>query len=283
MRTIKRLLLTAKELAVFLLGLILSLVLTVVVSQAGFRGIDLPLVLFSGLLFTSFVVSRVRRKDAPRKFAYDVAGWALDQSERKLHPRRRKFKRILIGVLVSLPSAVALLVLFFLPVATHLRHPGSQYFPHYRIPIPWSVAVLFPSELDGGDRFRVLTGLVRSNPWPRFGMTTLRDEESLSAIVTFGTRRWSEGTSDLPESVRLGGTTDLLRREFRSNSLAVTCWQWWYSSPALRRESRNELVWSVACQAPADAYQQQFEASFYGREESIPEFYRIVEGVSYVK
>ena len=114
-------------------------------------------------------------------------------------------------------------------------------------------------------------------------MTTFWDKESLSAIGIFGIRRWSEGTSDVPESVRLGDATDLLRREFRSKSLAVTCWQWRYSSSALRRQSRNELVWSVACRAPADVDQQQFDASFYGREESIPEFYRIVEGVSFVK
>jgi hypothetical protein len=285
MRRIKRLLLLAKELSIFLLGLILSLLLAVGVSQSGFRGIDLPsLVLFSGLLFTSFLLSRVRRKHAPQKLAYDVAGWALDQAERKLHPRRRKRKRILIGVLVSLPSALAMLVLFFFPVASHLRHPGSQYFRHYRVPIPWSVAVLFPSELDGGDKFRFLTGFVRSNPWPRFGMTTFREEESLSAIVTLGIRLSSAATGHTSESFSPPReATDILRREIRSNSLALICWQWRYAQSAARRRLGDSSLWNITCLAPADVYQQQFEANFYGRQESMPDFYRIVEGVSFVK
>jgi hypothetical protein len=294
MRTIKRLLLSAKELSIFLLGIILSLVLAVRVEEWWvYRYLDrhVPLtvvlvptfVLFSGVLLTSLVLSWVRRKHAPRKFAYDVAGWALDHAERKLHPRRRKFKRLFTGMLVSLPSALAMLVLFFFPVASHLQHPGSRYFQHYRIPVPWSVTVFPAWGPDGGDNVSAFAGIISSNTWSRFGITTFWDSESLSAIVTFGTRRRSDDTSDVPMSVRLGETVDLSRREFRSNSLTLTCWQWRYSSYALGRQSRNELVWSVACRAPADVDQRQIEASFYGREESIPDFYRIVEGVAFVK
>jgi len=345
-RTIKRLLLSAKELAVFILGLVLSFVFAGTASQWDYRGADLPLavlfsglllasflvssvrrkhaprkrlflvlgvifsfalviisltlavtvseserpaidvpsvILFSGLVFTSFLVRWVRRRHAPQKFAYDVAGWTLDQAEREHNPQRRKCKRILVASLVTLPSLLAAFVLFFFPAASHLRHPGSRYFPHYRVPIPWTITVLFPAQLDGGDTFRFLTGIVSSNPWSRFGMATFWDRESLSAIVTFGTRHLSDDTSDVPESVRLGDTADLVRREFRSNSLALTCWQWRYSSSALRRQLRNELVWNVSCRAPADVYQQRFEASFYGRRESMPGFYKIIEGVAFVE
>ena len=284
MRTIKRLLLFAKELGIVVLGSLLSVGLAILVSGWNCRAFNLvAAVFFSGLLLTAFLLFWVRRKHARQKFAYDVVGWALDQAERKEHPQRRKYKRVLVASLVSLPSLLAMFVLFFFPAPSHLWHPGSRYFQHYRIPIPWTTLVLFPAELDGGDAFRFLAGIVSSNPWSRFGMTTFWKRESLSAIVTFGTRRRSDGASDVPESIKLGNTADLVRREFRSNSLALTCWQWRYSSSALRRQSRNELVWNVSCRAPADVYQQQFEASFYGREESIPDFYKIVEGITFIE
>jgi len=277
MRTIKRLLLSAEELGIVILGPVLTVVLAVLVSDWNPRAVDLvAVVLLSGLLLTPLSFLWVRRKHAPQKFAYDVAGWALDQVERKLHPRRRKWKRILAVSLVSLPSALAAFVLFFFPVASHLQHPSSHYFQHYRIPIPSSVAVFFPSGLDGGDKFRFLTGIVSSNPWGRFGMTTFWDRESLSAITTYGIRYRGGDAGNTADLYIPRDATDVLRRDFRANAITLTCWQWraaWYTA----------RFWTVTCRAPVDAYQQQFEASFYGREESIPSFYEIVDGVAFVR
>ena len=121
-------------------------------------------------------------------------------------------------------------------MATHLWNPASHHFRHYRIPIPWTTAVLFPSSLDGGDTFSFLAGITSTSQWSRFGMTTFWDRESLSAIMTFGIRR------SLAAAGRTSGTfspehaTDVLRRTFPTNSLGLTCWQWRYAPTAGRSD-----------------------------------------------
>ena len=55
--------------------------------------------------------------------------------------------------LVWIPSALALFVLLFLPVASHAIAPLSGYFAQHRIPVPWNVLVgkvlLLQPEMEG--------------------------------------------------------------------------------------------------------------------------------------
>jgi len=44
-----------------------------------------------------------------------------------------------------------------------------------------------------------------------------------------------------------------------------------------------QYIWEVDCETPLDAKRLKFHAFFYGREEDMPVFLKIVEGVTPVK
>ncbi len=79
-----------------------------------------------------------RRRTRPWKIEYDAVAFELNRAERRLHPRRARYKRIIGRTLLWAPSAVAAFVLLFFPVVSHLVHPSSRYLLRYRIPIPWT-------------------------------------------------------------------------------------------------------------------------------------------------
>ncbi len=141
MRPIKRVVIFASEVGVLLVGLTASELLAATLAYLSVsEGLALT-VGFVGFLLTIGGWLILRREMRPWKLEYDAAGWAPDRAERKEHPRRAKFKRMLRRTLLYGPSAIAAMVLFCLPVATHLLHPSSRYLRNYRVPIPWSYVV----------------------------------------------------------------------------------------------------------------------------------------------
>jgi hypothetical protein len=140
MRQLKRFLVFIAEIGVLMLGLFGSgAVATVVAISLGpDAGVPFLCIYCLGLLLTMGAFLRIRRKNKPRKIAYDAEVYCLQKSERKLHPVRARYKQAFFRSVVWLPSLIAAIVIFFFPLVSHLGCPRSRFLRHYRIPIPWT-------------------------------------------------------------------------------------------------------------------------------------------------
>ena len=143
MRPLRRFLIFGEELGIILLGSIFSLVVAVTLAMSLVISGDIALLVFlAGCLLTIAGFAALRRKHRAWKIEYDAAGWMIINAERKLHPIRAKYKRIVKRILLWVPSATAALVLLFYPLATHMVHPSSRYVKHYQIPMRWKFTLL---------------------------------------------------------------------------------------------------------------------------------------------
>lgn len=289
MRPTKRLLLFAGELGSLVLGLALASAVAsyIVVANDCYNSAECPVasaVLDAGVVLTIVGFVLLRRRTRPWKLEYDAVGWALTQTERKLHPTRTKYKRITKRILVWVPSAIAAGVLFFLPVATHLVHPRRHFLKYYRVPIPWNVAVFSPP-----GAYSYVLAFASSSRKGRFGVTPFWDSKQLSSEMHFGSVNPDAGTFEFNArytALRRTGAAQELRKEFRLGDVAFTCWQYVHPYRYATRvgpSSTEPLWWNVDCGTPVDVRQQNLYAWFLGREEDIPSFYRIIEGVKPVK
>jgi hypothetical protein len=282
MRPIKRVLILVSEVGVLLVGLAASALLVVTLAYLSDSGGLALSAAFIGFLLTIGGWLIFRREMRPWKLEYDAAGWALDRAERKEHPGRAKCKRVLRRILLYVPSAIAAMVLFCFPFMSHLLHPSSRYLRNYRIPIPWTY-IVWPLPPYGD-----VTVIARSDVsrWP-FSMMPLWDSSLRFSIMTFG----SAGPdvfgfeAKLAEDERTGATRGV-EREFRLDTVALSCWQF---VPARGRGvsfAFAYLSWpyyEVDCWTAADVRPEGFWASFQGRESDLPLFYEVVAGVTPVK
>ena len=268
-RPIKRLLVFAGELGVFALGVVFSVAVADYLFYLD-RSLA-PVGFFSGLAVSILALLAVRRKTQPWKLKYDAVGWALDQAERKLHPTRAKYKRRVRRVLVWVPTIIAAAVLFFLPVATHVVYPRSRYLRHYQVPIPWNVAVFsWPTPLAGSSYVEAFA----SSGKCRFGLAPFWDSRQMSSEIIFGNIDPAADTFESNYRYFGSGSAGATRRDFRLGGVGFTCWQY----PAYRNWT-GALWLSIHCLTPVDVRQYNLYASFDGREEDVPLFYRILEGV----
>jgi hypothetical protein len=294
MRPIKRFLLFACEVGVLVLGFVSSLALSIALAihfdssetpYAGQRNSFGEAVLYSGWLLTIVGFVALRRKTRPWKIEYDAVGWALSKSERKLHPTFSRYKRVVSRILVWMPSVIATTVLLFLPIASHLIRPGSQYLTHYRVSIPWTLMVS-PVPGVSSDSFVAAFTLIGSNG--KLGLTPFWQGEVFSSEMGFGSNLHvvdaSESSNRITER-RHVGVTQLSRRGFRLGDLALTCWQylppedWRYG----RRSTGSAALWQIDCETPVGLHGQHLYAWFHGREADVPGFYKIIEGIEPVK
>jgi hypothetical protein len=289
LRPTKRLLLFASELGFLVLGLAIALAIASQIAFANecYNSVECPVasaVLVAGVVLTIVGFVLLRRKTRSWKIEYDAIGWALTREERKLHPTHARYKRIAVRIMVWVPSMIAALVLFFLPVATHLLHPNSQYLTHYRVPIPWSTSVFAPY----GPQYSYVLAISSSVGKGRFGVTPFLDSRQLTSEMHFGSMSPDAGTFELnlkyARSRREGGDRQL-RRDFRLGDIDFTCWQYVHPHryPRVGPSATEPLWWNIECGTPVDARQRNLYAWFFGREEDIPTFYRIIEGVSPLK
>jgi hypothetical protein len=280
-RPIKRLLVFAAEAGVFTVAFVLSFTLADLLdSGAAF---------LLGLLLSIATFVVIRRRTRPWKIEYDAIGFALSRAERRTHPTRAKYKRGIGRILIWVPTFVAALVLFFFPVASHLRHPSSRYLPNYLVPVPWNFTVF--SFLELSSKYGSVTALGRNSGAGRLGLTPAGSREPLS-VMSFGSfpsdfLSMSVASDRMREAASHGG----IRSEFRLGDVALSCWQ--YEPPPRRgwvaglglfafRDFTGHF-WQIECEAPADVHGQRFSASFTGREEDVPAFYKVLEGVTAVE
>jgi hypothetical protein len=300
MRTIKRLLFFVGKIAVLLVGFIFSLLLAEALGFAlgsethGISTVGFFAGFICGLSLTAIALLQLRRKTCRERSEHDLVGWKRSQAQRKLHPTRTKYKRVAARILIWAPSAIAALVLFFFPVASHLLHPSSRYLAHYYVRIPWTYAVipsegwrtnlahiLIPSRRAEYNWFLVV---VNSSGRGRFGMTPFLVWPFWNTLQPI-----SEITFESdPNAAVLGSETVKARsesatqvREFRLGGVELTCWQyrWTYRSEFW---PSSGFVWKVDCATPPEAGPQNFQARFYGSDEDLAAFYRIIEGVTQV-
>lgn len=274
----------ASEVGVLLVGLALSGLLGATLAYlCPSAGLALP-ASFTGLLLTIGGWLVFRRKLRPWKLEYDAVGWELGRAERKEHPGRAKCKRMLRRTLLYVPSAIAAMVLFCFPIMSHFAHPSSQYLRNYRVPIPWNYVVFAWPE------YSFVEVMARSDGsrWP-FSMTPLWDSNLRFSIMVFGSARADADFefNDKMANVRRIGATRVVKREFRLDTVALTCWQF---IPAQQRRGVSfgwaYLPWpyyEVNCRTAADVRQYNFWSSFDGRESDLPLFYSVISGVTPLK
>ena len=263
MRPIKRFLVFATEALVLLVGVVLSF------AVAGY--FDSGWTFCVGLLLTIVEFFRFRRRTLSWKIRYDAVGFELSRAERRLHPRRARYRRIIGRTLLWLPIATAAFVLLFFPVATHVVHPGSRYFEHYRIPIPWTFTVY-----ESPSGYAWVNVLSSNSSTGRFGMTPFWDREPLFSLMTFANYNFR---SEFRQT-RRRWAAQLLRKDYRLGDVPLTCWQ--YEAPDDKFPRRQFLgagpYWEVVCETPA-VNRLSFQATYLGQGDDIPAFYKIIEGV----
>jgi hypothetical protein len=274
---IKRILLFTSEVALFAFGLFLSLVITIAADSWW----SIEWALWPCLSLTIAGCVMFRRKTRPWKIEYDATGWRLSQVERKLHPARATYKRIASRILIWVPSATAAFVLFFYPVVTHLLHPSSRYLNDYRIPIPWTYAVWPGPPVEN----TVVMALASSTGRGRFGLTPFWDKDIAFSFLTFGTTELDEGDFAFRNNWKATHqeATEVLDRKFLIGEGLLNCRQY------IPRSGRGPVwpfgagpIWEVDCDTPLNVHLQNFYASFYGRQQDIPAFYEIIQGVTRV-
>jgi hypothetical protein len=159
--------------------------------------------------------------------------------------------------------------------------------PYHRVPVPWNFTVF--SFLELNQKYGSVTALGRSSGTGRFGLTPVGSREALSAM-SFGSFPYlalsmSVASDRMREAESQGGH----RREFRLGDVALTCWQYeppprrgWVAGPFTFRIFAGHFL-QIECEAPADVHRQRFSASFTGRDEDVPAFYKTLEGVTAVE
>jgi len=275
-RRSKRVLLSVGEFGILILGFYLSLFSGAIVAFAfefaGESAVGWGFLCGAilGLVLTVVGFRAVRRKNRPWKIEYEADRRELERAERKTHPTRARCKRIAKRVLVCMPSLVAALVLFFFPVATHIVHLRAHYLGHYRVPIPWNLAVFSSPEVFWARNY--VWALARSDDRARFGVTSYGEP---SSAIEFG---FIDPDYDaIRFNARYSGSwhpaAQEFSRDFRLNGVAFRCWQYQYGH-------FGGGAWSISCKTPLEARWLNLYAGFLGREEDIPIFYRIIEGIT---
>jgi len=241
---------------------------------------------FSGLLLTIVGWLTLRCKTRRWKIEQDAAQWMASRPFGKKYPRRAKFLRIAHRWLLWVPSACAAFVLFFLPVASHVPLAGRSLVPHYNLSTPLSWMVI-PT---GGRYNPFVRTFFSGEGAARFGMTSMWLIPSTPSDATFsiGDPRVREEDWSLQESELASfHGTHLAEREFKMGTITMKCWEYsheyGYSAEVLRSMRRPAVVWEVICLTEPNRVDFNLRASFFGREEDIPAFYRVVESAKPIR
>lgn len=263
MRPPKRPLVFLSEIGVLVLGFVVSAAIAILAAvQLDPETTFAALVFYAGLLLTVVCFFLLRRKTRPWKIEHDAAAYQLEKAERDLHPVRFRYKRVLSRAAIWLPSALAALVVFFFPIASHLACPNSHYYRHYRVPIPWTATVISPGGMGLGGDMPVIA-FVHSRSAGTFGITPFWYNRSRFTSYFEFSRGWR----------RRGISWD--------GDMALGCSQHELPSrPFLERELGVGPLWEVVCYAGPPT--ENLHARFIGQWSDIAIFYKVVRGVTWI-
>lgn len=278
MRFLKRNLLRLAEIGVLVFGFSFSVALAGAITSVGIYGHE-TITAFSGFCLTVVVLLLFRRKTRQWKTESDAAAWMAHRSWRQLHPRKARYMRMLRRWLMWLPSGCAALTVFFLPVASQITFVGTHVVPHYRLSVPINWVVI---RTNGDSPYAFVLALFSNQGASRFGLTPVWFDRSLLSGVTIGSTdpatpyTWSRPETELAR----GHTTHTARRQFAIGTAIVDCWEYrdTYDVPGSPPSSlRPRVLWEVLCSTRPNGHNFNLHASFTGREEDIPVFYRVLK------
>jgi hypothetical protein len=278
MLLIKRVLLFGAEAGILAVGFVSAFVLpklmeSILENSGGFA-------FFGGLAFTIFAFLFVQWKTRKWKMKYDAERWLASRVERRFHPKRAKYSRLIRRRLLWLPSVCAALVVFFFPVTTHLLHMRSRYLKHYRVPIPWTWTVFSPVG-DTGE-YSYINALITMGAMGRYGVTPFWKERPSFSVTTFGSVG-PNGAFDFNESLReqrLRGATNVSQRDFQLGKATLTCWQYFPAHSSRVGKLAPNDYWEIACSTPASLRDRDFYAYYYGGTDKVLPFYKVLEHVT---
>jgi hypothetical protein len=284
MALLKRVALIFAELGLLLLGCWLSVLVAILLNSDGEN--DYPEIgFFSGLLLTGVACLALHYKTRRWRIKQDAARWMASQSFAKKYPSRARFLRIAHRWLLWVPSACAAFALFFLPVASHVPLAGRSLVPHYSLstPLSWMVVPI-------GDRYhRYVRAFFSGEGAARFGTTRIWVIPSTPSDATFSIEDpgWEEDWS-LHEGDLAGiHGAHLKSREFNIGTMTMKCWEYrreYSDSPeVLRSMLRPRIAWEVLCATEPNGIDFNLQASFFGREEDISAFYKVLESVKPIR
>ena len=271
MRLLKRVLLFVTEVAGFILGCVISFSLAAYFDSRE-NNFAATAFFLGSLVLTVIGFFVFRRKTRKWKIEQDAARWMAIRSWRGLHPHRARYVRLAHRILLWLPSACAALVLFFLPVASHLAFPSSSLVPHYRLSVPLNWLVIKSS----GDYPMVWAFLSRKGA-ARYGLTTSWSNDSTPSVVTFGITDPASGyVWRIPErEMESGHPTHIAKTDFKLSIIEADCWE--YRVPIHYAEG---MFGEVLCSTRPNGRNFNLHASFFGHIEDIPTFYKVLRGAA---
>jgi hypothetical protein len=270
MRLLKRVLLFATEVLGLILGFVISFGLAHYFDSRENNFAALTL-FFGTLVLTIVGLFLFRRTTRKWKTEQDAARWMAIRSWRRLHPHRARYVRIMHRILLWLPSACAALVLFFLPVASHLAFPSACLIPHYRLSVPLNWFVI----KSRGDYPMISTFLSRKGAAP-YGLTPNWFNRAPS-VVTFGITDPESGyVWSLPErDIESGHPTHIAKTDFKLGTIEAECWE--YRVPVHFAEG---VFGEVLCSTRPNGRDFNLHAAFFGHSEDIPTFYAVLKGTT---
>jgi hypothetical protein len=229
-----------------------------------------PLLLPFGIAATAIIFASLRRRTRKHYLEYELSRYS------EAGKRRRGLTGIWRLVL-WLPSALALLMLIFFPVGSHILHPDGHYLRYYRIPIPLTWVVL--DQWVSASEQSWVTVAPSGDGISRFGLTTLRREQPVSIMGFMSSDQPYD--PDFQEWTR-SGAVNISRMVLRGR-IPLICWQFVPRLEQALWEIRrllpdNAEVWKADCMTPQNA-KHHFAATFIGREEDLPKFYDVVQHV----
>jgi hypothetical protein len=278
LRLLKKFFLFAAELLFFFLGFIFSLSFAAYLDYWGNRFALIGFLL--GFSIFCAVLVWIRRKTGKWTIAADAKAWLAYRSWRQIHPRRAKYLRILHRTFLWFPSICGAIVLFFLPVASHIRHPGTHVVPHYRFSIPLNCLIIKSSETEFVRTFFSNQGAAR------YGFTPIWFTRSVPSYAVFAPTnpddadRWPRPEEEIVSR----HITHVSVRKFQLGMIGAACYEYPFTgnyyadfSPSMRTPP---VMWESDCSTKPNGVDYNLRASFVGYREDLPTFYDLLNSAT---
>lgn len=232
-------------------------------------------VLVCGLAVTLGSVIAIRLVATKWQIEDDAATWIASRSTRRLHPYRARYLRVIQQCFLWLPSACAMVFLFFYPFVSHILYAGR--LKPCRVPIPWTWVVLQHFTIYDGASSGIYS-VFDSQGLGRFGVTPFWQKELSLSFVEFRSDPGSIAFDDesFADERRWAHATQVSTSELAVGDMKFECWQYFATRGGLPPLSGN---WAVQCASPESGHLHDFTASFLGRKEDIPAFYSVLREV----
>jgi len=274
LRLLKKFFLFAAELVFLFLGFIFSVSFAVYLGYLGSKFASV--VFLIGFSTICAVLFWFRRKTGKWTIAADANAWLAHRSWRQLHPRRAKYLRILHRSFLWFPSLCAAIVLFFLPVASHIRYPGTHLTPHYRFSTPLNWLIIKSPE----DNF--VKTFFSNQGAARYGFTPIWFSHSMPSYAAFATSkpedpdRWPR----LEDELASRHITDVSVRKFQLGMISATCYEYQHTydngARSLSSIHSPPVLWESDCSTKPNGVDYNLRASFFGYREDLPTFYDLL-------